>query len=232
MLIYVLVLLNLGFLAALFFIFRYYIRRELNKVEYVRHVEKELQQLLLVINRSAEDVTQVIEDRIQQLRELLAQNKESLLEARKGKQQQNDSLEQQRLNELRQGAAEALDNLELRLLSFHEQLDGEELFLSFIAKLKQELLEAARLELQRELQQAIGALQEAAHAALAKECEKYVQQPAQPKPNEFMAGILNTQLRAEIEQYIELGLDARIISQKTKVPLNLVELMIGMKGYN
>ena len=116
MFIYVLLLLTIASWCAFFFIFRRYIQSQLNKVEYIRRVEDELHQLLLDVNRSAEDITLVIEDRSQQLRAVIEQVDALLQDSIKVSEragEQNYNLEQNhlRLRELKESAESALERL-------------------------------------------------------------------------------------------------------------------------
>ena len=128
----VLFLLNFVFLGVLLVWVRRYIRREVGKAEYARHLERELQGLLIDVNRSGAEITEVIEQRSDNLQKLLAkqdtkqkfwEEQHSLWEGRAAQLQNfNEQLELQRrsVREL-QGGAE-LQALELRLQSLEADL--------------------------------------------------------------------------------------------------------------
>ncbi|WGK68729.1 hypothetical protein P0082_09595 [Candidatus Haliotispira prima] len=284
--IYVLVLINLSFLVSLFFFFRLYIRRELGKVSYVRHLEKELQQLVMDVNRSGGEITEVIEDRIRRLNELLPEQERLQQEWERkaeelGKQNYNMEQQQLRLRELKQDGEGALESFRLRVLNLEEQLSknkerfGMELFRSLSAKVEGELLHGARLEsehwqrdfaerqqrLERDLSEdrrnyaelaelvaTFAVRSEAGSADATKPAEfpaaeseqapepELEQEPKQARTEQdvqetrWQTRLPEPALRSEIEQYADMGLDARIISQKTGVPLNLVEILVSVRG--
>ncbi len=258
MFVYILLIVTIALWWAFFLIFRRYIQSQLGKVEYVRRVENELQQLLLDVNRSAEDITLVIEDRSQQLRDLLEKADKLLQDCTKASEkagQQNYNLQQNhlRLRELKESAESALERFQLRLVHWEEQLSHsrKEAYLSIGAKLEEELSQELSLKLQHKLDTELQALQEQAiqmaktmlksnlektfEAAVAEQSYQLSAVPSSPKAklqeNKLAEGenIINAQLRSEIELYIEQDLDALVISKKTGVPLNLVEIMVSMK---
>ena len=261
---YMLAMANLAFLIALFFFFRHYIRRELTKVEYVRQLEQGLRELLLDVNRSAEDITQVIEDRSQQLQNLLLRHGEHLQQSQRSLEEgrrHNYNLEQRqlRLRELEQDTSGVLERWQSRILSLQEQLEQKkdkvsvELFNSISAKLENELLQLAKDKLMtlqqritKEAEEKIKTAYASASLALEKFGRQYLKQLQEEgdraksvrsgEPNEQMSSeisgsspTISNQQHAEIRRYIDLGLDPLIISQKTGVALNLVDILVSMR---
>ncbi len=269
--IYLLLLANLAFLVGLFFLFRCYIRGELNKMEHVRKLEQELRGLLLEVNRCAEEIIQIVEDRTARLQELLQQQEGWQHNAeRKIKELRLHStdLEQQQLRwrELQQNGAETLRSfqkvVQLHLQDLRQPLEAslqqslekklhaglehrsKELLQTLIRRLESELPDRIREEWRREWQTALQSI-EAPVNRQAQEApqnqgdtqrddgpssQRVSTQLFQTKTEPPQARRLPPELRAEIEQYLYMGLDARIISRKTGVPLNLIEIMAGMRG--
>ncbi|MEM9424264.1 MAG: hypothetical protein AAF975_05695 [Spirochaetota bacterium] len=210
MFLYFLGLFNLGLIIGLFFIFRSYIRREVAKVEYVRFVEAELQQLLQDVHRSAEEIIQVIEDRTEHLSKLLAENHR--IEKSAVPQVREDS----RLTDLRRD----VNSLQREIQGLWQGLSEQEGLLEAELQGRLEELQATQTELQQELREVIGTVEEAMQGP---------EEQADAAMGKTERHILDAAQRAEIEQYIGLGLDARIISRKTGVPLHLVEILVGIK---
>ena len=249
---YILLLINLGFFVILFFIFRRYIKHELGKTQYVRHVEQELRQLLIDVNRSAEDISQVIEDRTEQLRTLLTQGQNLLQELKPTQEQfwqQNNNWEQKylRLRELEQDTEKTVKTFQQQLDDIQEQA-GQALRTQIEKKLQKDLsqkLEYECIQLQKKLEQASSEAEKQSIENLQKATREAIEiaiQTLESHTNQMQADlakeetptiegrILDDQMRADVERYIALGLDARIISQKTGVALNLIEIMVSMKN--
>ena len=230
----------------------------------MRQLEQGLRELLLDVNRSAEDITQVIEDRSQQLQNLLLQHSEQLQQSQRSLEEgrrQNHNLEQRqlRLRELEQDTNGVLERWQSRILSLQEQLEQKkdkvsvELFNSLSAKLENELLQLAQDKLmtlqqriKKEAEEKINTAYASASLALEKFSRQYMEQLQKEgdraksvrsgEPNEQMSSeisgsspTISNQQHAEIRQYIDLGLDPLIISQKTGIPVNLVDILVSMR---
>ena len=261
----VLFLLNFVFLGVLLVWVRRYIRREVGKAEYARHLERELQGLLIEVNRSGAEITEVIEQRSEDLQKLLAkqdtkqkfwEEQHSLWEGRAAQLQHFDEqleLQRRSVREL-QGGAE-LQALELRLQSLEADLQE---FREKKEGIKTEILEVLDQKWQEkfgeythqirgelgEWQEKQGRVLETLEQKIAdasiknessqKPLQKTLQNPSTGSlPNSSLSSspgsaLLTDEQRAEIKRYIELGLDARIISQKTGVPLNLIDILVAV----
>ena len=251
-------LLNFTFFGILLAFVRRYIRTEIGKAEYARHLERELQGLLLDVNRSGAEIAEVIEQRSNELQKLLSKQdaaqklwneQQPVWQSRAAKLQKLDEqLELQRriVRELQSGAE--LPALELRLHALEEKLESclarlaemekdtktlEPFEEAFGSKWQEKFAEWERKILfemdgrHEKLAKAIKELEQlcAAEQGKSRETENDTQN------EELQSGALLTQeQRTEIERYIELGLDARIISQKTGVALHLIEILVGVRG--
>ena len=252
-------LLNFIFFMVVLTCIRRYIQREVGKVEYARHLKRELQDLLLDVNRSGAEIAEVIEQRSEKLQKLLAEQdvkqkfweeQHSTWEVRAAQLQsfnEQFKLQRQSLREL-QGGAE-LQALELRLHSleadlqeFREKTVKEDIkteILEVLVKKWQEEFGEYTSQIRGELVEWQEKQTNASEALKQKEdpikIEAESLQSALPSslPNSSLSSsqssaLLTGEQRAAIKRYIELGLDARIISQKTGVPLNLVEILVAV----
>ena len=146
----------------------------------------------------------------------------------------------------------------MRVISLEQELSNsrKETYLSLGAKLEDELSQELSLKLQQKfdtelkslqvrsirianaaLEENLDAMLEKKLGALAETSSELAAQPIQTEnktlQNHKMTegeNIINAKLRSEIELYIEQDLDALVISNKTGVPLNLVEIMVSMKN--
>lgn len=251
-------LLNFAFFGVLLAFVRRYIRTEIGKAEYARHLERELQGLLLEVNRSGAEIAEVIEQRSNELQKLLSEQdaaqkfwneQRPVWESRAAKLRQLDEqLELQRQN-VRELQSEAeLPAIKLRLHALEEKLESclarlakieegknilEPFEEAFASKWQSKFAEWERkilFEMDGRYEKLAKAIEEL-EQLFAAEQEKCRETESDTQNGELQGGALLTQeQRTKIERYIELGVDDRIISQKTGVSLNLIEIMVGVRG--
>ena len=236
-------LLNFVFFLVVLGFVRRYIRREVGRVEYARHLEHELQDLLLDVNRSGAEIAEVIEQRSNELQKLLAQQnaQQKLWERRVAELERLDAQLELQRRSLREFTGEA----EKRVQGFESLLRTLEERLARLSESQEEnrALELLNQTFSGKWQEASRELEDRIGSELDRRCEKlaraidemepfFEQEKSRETKNGALQGgaRLTQEQRTEIERYIELGLDARIISQKTGVPLNLVEILIGVRG--